>query len=150
MPRTEKRRRDERKRRRSGLEPHRCCGPKRRALVAQALDQTRQVADAAVKRREEAKRKKKELALRKKLAGSSALFKGDARDFVFFANLSSENVTLGLSGQPAFLNSPIPTCYVTPTKIDVDGDEFTADAVGLAKVKTKSNLSFKPCGDLDT
>ena len=119
-------------------------------VLAQKQTKAKQIATAAAKRREEVKRKRKELVQRKKLAGTSDLFKGDARDFVFMANLSSENVTLGLSGQPTFLKSPIPTCYVTPTKIDVDGDEFTADAVGLAKVKTKSNLSFKPCGDLDT
>ena len=118
-------------------------------FLTQKQTQAQQIADAAAERREEAKRKRTELVLRKKLAGSSDLFKGDARDFVFLANLSSKNVTLGLSGAAAFLTSPIPTCYVAPTKID-EGDKFTADAVGFAKAKTKSNMTFNACGDLDT
>lgn len=110
--------------------------------------QAEQIAVAKAERVEAAKRKKQELVLRKKLAATSELFTGDARDYVFLANLASDNVTLGLSGNAAFLNDPIPSCYISPTSID-ESDEFTAEALGLVKAKTKMDLSLKECGDLD-
>ena len=99
-------------------------------VLAQKKLEALQIADAQDRRKQIVERKKKERDHRKKLLASSDLFKGDPRDLVFFVNLSSVNVTLGLSDDPAFSKSPISTCYVAPTKIDVIGDEFTAEAFG--------------------
>jgi len=118
-------------------------------VITQNKVEAQQTADANDKRKKIVERKKKEQVRRKKIAGSSDLFKGDPRDFVFLVNISSKNVTLGLSDDPAFTKSPISTCYVAPTKIDVSGDEFTAEVFGIAKAKVKSEISLKQCGDLD-
>ena len=116
------------------------------ALLAK-IEEEKQAEILAEKQKKEAAKNIKDMNLRREMARSSFLFGGNVKDYVFLVNLSSDNVTLGLSGKPKFLNLPVSACYIQPGKSN-SNQEFMDEALTQAKSEVGSNFILKQCADI--
>jgi len=117
------------------------------ARLAKIAEEKKAKILAEKRKKEAAEKKVKDMNLRREMVRSSFLFGGNEKDYVFLVNLSSDNVTLGLSGKPTFLNLPVSACYIQPGKSN-SNQEFMDEALTQAKLEVGSEFVFKQCGDI--